>query len=199
MRTLPLNFTLHDLAEGACPFKGELDAEKVGLRVSGLVGKLGYRVVGPASAEGMAYLAQKEVVIDAQIKAEVGFDCVRCLNGRALSVSQRVHVVIAPEPEGGVPEEGEITVEDGVEDTDMAYYTGDEVKLEELLLEYIVLEMPMNPSCESEGIMPGECGKAALEALEQQQQEQVDPRWAPLAAMKAAMEAESDEGEESKD
>ena len=56
MRTLPLNFTLHDLAEGACPFKGELDAEKVGQRVSGLVGKLGYRVVGPASAEGMAYL-----------------------------------------------------------------------------------------------------------------------------------------------
>lgn len=188
MKPLGLTFTLNDLAEGPRPFEGLIDQPKVADRIGGLVGDLGYRAAAPAKIEGMAYLAQREVVVDVQITAAADFDCVRCLTTRTLDVGERLHIVIAPEPEGGVPDlpEDELLMEDGVEDSDMAYYKGEEIKLEDLLLEYVVLEMPMNPSCDTVGL-DDQCVSEGLKALENQ--ETIDPRWAPLAAMKAAMEA----------
>lgn len=181
MNPLGLSFLLDDLLPEGRPFRGELSQKVIEEAVGGLVGQLGYRARGAAPIEGTAYRSAKnEVVIDGRVFLELGYDCVRCLESRTLSLRLRVdHVLVKvdrAEGDGDV----DLVVEEDEDEDDVLSFVGERVELADIFREDILLELPMNPACEHvEGAEA--CPSPVPEVPEE---EQIDPRWAPLLDMK---------------
>lgn len=122
--------------------------------------------------------------------------CVRCLRDVRFELDVAFDLRLAEgvptEPDEDLMGEG---VEMGLGDDDDALdpdaadlvpFDGRVVRLPEILREQIFLELPMHPSCESEGAEPPE-GPCTLDpdgALERERGRWQDPRWAGLAALK---------------
>lgn len=178
MKPLGLNFRFDDLGDETRSITGELAPEYLDEVVTGMVGELGYRAVGPATVDGTAYRAQRDVVVEARIVARLGFECVRCLAGRTIDLDFEVRHLLVPRAR---PEtiEGEIVVESDEEDQDeLVPYDGENVDLPPLMREDILLELPMNPACGL--VTDAEC----VEPVSGVPDEGIDPRWAPLLELK---------------
>lgn len=195
MSALGLKFRIPDLSELPRAFRGEIPVEALDEVLVGLVGDLGYRAKGTAAISGNAYLAERDVVVDGEVKLSVGYDCVRCVEGLEMPVALRFSHVIAPRPEGQadkVSDDDELVVdaEDDGEEREEAFYEGEEVDLTALMREDILLELPMNPTCEHTAA--GRCDRydEVLPEAAPGSAEAVDPRWAPLLEMKRKMNPE---------
>lgn len=178
MAVLGLKFRLDEISLEGRPFEGALTQEVVATSVEGLVGALGYRALGPLAIAGTVYRSPGgEVIIDGHFDTRLGFDCVRCLEARELPVAERVdHVMVA----GDV--DAEADPDEDADDPDVYRFSGENVDLTEMFREDLVLDLPMNPSCEDAGAT---CAEVAIEASEPAAEAAtVDPRWAPLLEMK---------------
>lgn len=178
---LQLKFRIDEVPPAGRPFGGELSVELLAEPLQGLVGKLGYRIDAPVKVEGTVYMsAGGELVVDAGLVGAVGFDCVRCLEARTLRIAQRYDHVFTKAAKDDDVEQG---FDDAALDApDEHPIEGDEVDLTNILREDVLLAMPMNPSCESEGVDAATPCNDLTQA--QDEAATIDPRWAPLLKLK---------------
>lgn len=185
-RPLELKFRLDEVPPEGRRLAGVLSEASLGEDLPGMVGDLGYRPQGAAQIAGNVYRSSKsELVVDGRVSAEVGFDCVRCLNARVLTLDIREdHVLVrrkAREIEEG--EEKQTVDDEALEEPDVETFTGEEVDLTDLFRQDLLLALPMNPSCADVGA--DDCRD--LVADKAPEEPQIDPRWAPLLEMKKKM------------
>jgi uncharacterized metal-binding protein YceD (DUF177 family) len=111
-----------------------------------------------------------------------GFECARCLkeNERPLDIRLRWTLV----PRSTIARAASLSPEEEVElttdDLDVSFFDGDEIDLMEIVREAILLELDPAPRCEVDSCeFQGYAAAPSSEA-----EPEIDPRWAPLQAMK---------------
>ncbi len=115
------------------------------------------------------------------VHGDAGFECARCLKENARSISVPVRWTLVPKSAVVVPgmsaeEEVELTTDD----LDVSFFDGEEVDLLELAREAVLLDLDPAPRCEVDS-----CEFQAYAAAPSEEAEpEIDPRWAPLMAMK---------------
>lgn len=119
------------------------------------------------------------VLLRGEVRAEVQVECGTCLAKTGLQIGAELATYLLPRPEQvEMDADQELTPED----LDREYYDGEKIRLDDLIRDAIMLELPMNPRC-GDGCpgMPELAGAARA-------QQGVDPRLAPLASVKTAKE-----------
>jgi uncharacterized metal-binding protein YceD (DUF177 family) len=181
MHALTLSFRFDHLPPEGRAFAGEIDASLVAESVKGLVGDLGYRATTPLKVEGTAWPARHDVVVHGRFQGVLGFDCVRCLAARTVTLDQTVQHVLVHRTAAAAQGEDEIEISDEDDVADEHAFDGENIALADIFREDLVLELPMNPTCTYAGLP--ECALAATTG----EAATVDPRWAPLAALRAQL------------
>lgn len=189
MHPLTLTFRFDQLPPEGRAFAGSLETAVVAEAVKGLVGDLGYRAGSPVAISGTAWPARHDVVVHGRFQAVLGFDCVRCLAPRELTVDQAVQHVLVHRAAEVVPGDDEVEVTDEDEGADEYAFDGEHVELAEVFREDLLLELPMNPTCAHAGLP--ECTVAVASGGA----ETVDPRWAPLAALREKLAGKGPPGD----
>ncbi|MEE2756794.1 MAG: DUF177 domain-containing protein [Myxococcota bacterium] len=180
MKALDLKFRVDDLSSSPREFAGELPLALLQTCLPGLVGDLGYRPQSAATIGGQVYLsAGGEVVVAGEMAVTVNFECTRCLAPRTVALtSSHQHVLVKRRRERDADAELVVTSDDA--EVDFETYQDDEIDLTEMFRQDLVLELPMNPSCELGGSGDCEFDEETEKALEKP----MDPRWAPLLELK---------------
>jgi uncharacterized protein len=126
-----------------------------------------------------------EYLVEGEVRAGLVTDCVRCLGEAKVPVQSRFATLFS-RGGGGRPQEGEVEV--GHEDeSELQHeeFSGHEIVLDDLIREYLVLEMPMQPLCSPD------CQGIAVPAHLRPPEDvfgpsdgSVDPRLAPLLRLR---------------
>lgn len=182
--TLSLHFRLEELSLEGRAFAGEVSSQALAEQVKGLAGPLGYTPQGPARAQGQAYATtDREVIVSGQLEGQFGFECARCLAARTLDFSLAFdHVLMrgaAADPEADLGQEFD---EQALDEPEIVPFDGEDIDLDALLREDILLNLPMNPSCEL--VAHAQCAPLQVEGAVEEDEPKIDPRWAPLLALK---------------
>jgi uncharacterized metal-binding protein YceD (DUF177 family) len=143
-----LKIPLHDLDTQGKDFVFALDASWLNQALAGT------GVAGDGSAEvgAVQVHAQRngtEILVHGSARARLVAECVRCLKGLPVDVSCELAALYAPRT--GAPGEDEDTDEDldvDPDEPDREFYTGDQLVIDELVRDYLLLELPMQPRCE---------------------------------------------------
>jgi uncharacterized protein len=136
--------------------------------------------VGDLTAIGQTELLKNtegEIRIRGHVKVTMHAACDRCLEPAAVPIDDPFDLFYRPEPEfEGHPE---IRIEAGEEE--LSFYEGDGVQLEEVLREFILLQIPMQHFCrpDCKGICP-HCGQNRNELECACDNRKIDDRWAAL-------------------
>ncbi len=191
-KKLELVFRADDLADEGRAFGGELSVEELEPDLNGLVGELGYRPLSPAQIEGTVYRSgADEVIVDGRSTLKVGFSCARCLQDREMTISVRADHVLTRKKtldiKGAEDDEPEVMLDEDLDSPDEETFEGDEIDMRDLFRQDLIIEMPMNPTCEDAGC---KCVPLAGKSTAGEAEMAVDPRWAPLLEMKKKMESE---------
>jgi uncharacterized protein len=140
------------------------------------------RLASEAKLEGRASKRHEQIRLQGTIKASVEVACARCLAPVVVPVDANFDVAYVPaEIEEAAPEATELQADD----LNFAVYEGDELDLDELAREQLLLALPARQLCREDckGLCPT-CG-ADLNTQECGcEQQEIDPRWAALAALK---------------
>lgn len=184
MKALDIKFRVDDLVVAGRPLEGTLPRDSLNESLVGLAGDLGYRSENDAKVDGTVYLSSGgEVVVHGKLSVRVSFTCARCLTTRSKEIEfEEDHVLIKRRPDHDGDSELVVSSDDDgtVEDT----YEGDEVDLTETFRQDLILALPMNPRCEFAGIDQCLLDEGAAQAMEKP----MDPRWAPLLALKKKLD-----------
>jgi uncharacterized protein len=141
------------------------------------------RQKGPLYAKGKAELASEmlgEIRIRAHVKVEMEADCDRCLEPATFPIEEDFVLLYRPMADSAA-EEAELDEDE----SEVGFYEGDGVELNDVLREYLLLALPMQRLCSEacKGICP-DCGQN----LNQQQcgcaAKKVDDRWEALKQLK---------------
>jgi uncharacterized protein len=118
------------------------------------------------------------VLVRGRVVARLQIECGICLTKSALELRPEVNCFLQPRSSTGSPTEDE---ELTPEDLEREWYDGDTIVLDSLLRDSVVLELPMNPRCQSDctGLADHRSAPPAQE---------IDPRLAPLASIKLPKE-----------
>jgi uncharacterized metal-binding protein YceD (DUF177 family) len=181
-----LKIPLHDLDTLGKDYVFALDASWLKAQLEGT------GIGGDASAKGeVSVHAQRnggEILVHGKAHATLIAECVRCLKGTPVDVSCDLAALYAPRPAGMVEDEQEDDDADiDPDEPDREFYTGDQIVIDELVRDYLLLELPMQPRCEPPCNLdipehmraPSDIGERGL-----------DPRLAPL--QKLAQKSEPD-------
>lgn len=194
-----LTFKYPDIKQSGEPFDADLPLEVAREALEGYVDSSGYWIDHPLRASGTLYKSPSgEIIADARLKGAVRFECVSCGAARTLNIALREDLVIVPEGHDAAAQEAELTGE-GEEiqlDPDVYTFKGSTLDLVPILRESLVLEVPLHPRCES---VNETCVRLASINDEFQEEDYIDPRFAPLLAMRDALQAKeegSSEGDE---
>lgn len=116
------------------------------------------------------------ILVTGRVEAETALECSRCLEGFA----GRVHVEVC-----------EMFVGPGHEQPDDDAYpvAGSEIDLEPMLRDAVTLALPLKPLCQEacEGLCPT-CGKRRDQGPCECREDETDPRWAALSALREQLE-----------
>ncbi|MEC7523097.1 MAG: DUF177 domain-containing protein [Myxococcota bacterium] len=143
--------------------------------------------LAPEAGEGhLALRAQKQgddVVLTGRLRAALVTPCSRCLEPAPVPVDAEVGNLFTARGPALRPEPDELELTP--EDLDREFFSGDRIVLDDIVREYLLLEVPIQPVCEPgcEGIpVPAEvAGPKDLRA--DAKVEGVDPRLAPLLSL----------------
>lgn len=114
--------------------------------------------------------------VKGHIFANVKTQCGTCLKEVVIGVESMINSYLLPLVEYEKDsDESELTPED----LDREYYDGETISLEDMLGDAIMLELPMNPKCES--TCPG---LAAFSSQPEEFHPAIDPRLAPLLGIR---------------
>jgi uncharacterized metal-binding protein YceD (DUF177 family) len=118
------------------------------------------------------------VFVQGTIQTAVRVQCGTCLADTVLHLTPVVSTYLFPKEElESDSEDNEVTPED----LDREWFEGETIALQELLLDAVMLEMPMNPKCGNS--CPGLDDQTSFEP-----ENKIDPRLAPLAAVRIEKE-----------
>ncbi|MFO0758234.1 MAG: DUF177 domain-containing protein [Byssovorax sp.] len=151
-----------------------------------------------------------DIVVRGRVTADLRTPCARCLGPTAIQVEGELSLLLRPQASAGPHHQHEAdrkkangkghgdkakAVEDEYEFTseeaDFDAYDGETVVLDPFVREAILLEIPNFPLCSEDcpGIRP-----AAAESAEQPEAPRIDPRLAPLDALRAKLAGERPSG-----
>ena len=127
-----------------------------------------------------------EVLVRGEVATRMELQCSRCLTKFPRDVDMKVDVVYHPVEELGVEEKHEVKEDE----LNTGFYKGDELDIQDLIVEQILLSVPMKPLCSEScrGICP-RCGADMNANPCRCEQKGTDPR---LAVLKKLL----DEGKE---
>jgi uncharacterized metal-binding protein YceD (DUF177 family) len=138
----------------------------------------------PGEAAVHAQRNGTEILVHGRAHARLITECGRCLSPVPVDVACELAALYAPEHAGSRPKQDED--EDADIDPaapDREFYRGDEVVIDDLVRDYLLLELPMQPRCEPECDLPAKGAKAqpAASGLDPKEfGEDIDPRLMPL-------------------
>lgn len=143
------------------------------------------------TVEGMITPLGGGVLVDADVRAPLTGQCVRCLADLVDTLGVHVSAVFSAS-------EDFITGEDAEEGDEIARVIDDKVDMTQAVIDEAVLALPFNPTCELIGA--GECSEAKTGVPAPDgvsgEEERVDPRWAGLAEKFGNLSADdADEGD----
>lgn len=130
----------------------------------------------------------REILVHGKAHARLVTECGRCLKDLPLSVACDLAALYAPTETGTLrpPAAGEDEDDDiDPEAPDREFYSGDKVVIDELVRDYLLLELPMQPRCD----LGWDCPNLELPAHMRGQdgvhsqsdgEEHIDPRLIPL-------------------
>ena len=116
------------------------------------------------------------ILVTGRVEAETALECSRCLKQFSGQLDVRVcEMFVAP---------GHVHPDD-----DAYLVSGTEVDLEPMLIDAVTLALPLNPLCEEacEGLCPT-CGERRDLGPCDCHEDETDPRWAALSALKEKLE-----------
>lgn len=130
-------------------------------------------------------------LLQGRVKATVDATCGRCLGPAHLAVDAEMTLVLVPEkavagrkPKGKPTKDSEGEFEFDPDEADVATYDGETVVLDDLVREAIVLELPISPLCSEDCAGMRSDPSLSREVAERLDQAKIDPRLAPLAALR---------------
>jgi uncharacterized protein len=119
-----------------------------------------------------------DVVVHGRAKAKVELQCGRCLEPVHMTLAPEISALMVPAAKLKHPTRGnkDGEIELGPGDADVMPYDGDTVVLDDLVRDELVLDIPMIPLCSES------C--AGIPTPAKEAEPAVDPRFAPLLALK---------------
>jgi len=141
------------------------------------------RQSSPLKVEGQAELRQvlDEIRLKGSFTVDFEIECDRCLEPYRFPIAAAFDLVYQPVSTGALPEEAGLKDEE----TELAFYEGSGLELNDVLREQVLLAVPMQKACreDCEGLCPI-CGENwNLRDCECQPVDAVD-RWAALRELK---------------
>lgn len=141
------------------------------------------RQKGPLYAQGTVELASEmlnEIRIRAHVKVAMEADCDRCLEPAPFAIEEDFVLLYRPMADSAA-EEAELDEDE----SEVGFYEGDGVELNDVLREYVLLALPMQRLCSEacKGICP-DCGQNRNQNACQCAAKAVDDRWAALKQLK---------------
>jgi uncharacterized protein len=138
------------------------------------------RQTGPFAARGTAELLNNtlgEIRVRGRISGHVEANCDRCLETATFPVDSNFDSFYRPA--STAPEHEEVRIDEG--EAEIAFYEGDGVRLEDVLREHILLQLPMQLVCSEacKGICP-QCGQNLNKGACDCRRERIDERWSAL-------------------
>lgn len=145
------------------------------------------RQAGDLHVEGEAELLNDtlgEVRIRGRMHVDLDLECDRCLEPVRYSVDGPFDLFYRPAPKGQLPHE--LAIDDG--ESEIGFYEGGGIELEEILREHVLLSLPMHQVCREEcaGICP-KCGVNRNTGTCDCTEQVVDDRWAALRDLRESL------------
>jgi uncharacterized metal-binding protein YceD (DUF177 family) len=193
MTDLNLKIRYEDLKNHPMDFEGILDEALVKEAVDHLAGQCGYFPQGETKAIGSVYATVGgEVIVNGRLTAKLKFICVGCSQEQILDLNIKDEFVVLPKNHDSAAnlEDADIIGEGMWEDEPDVYtFSGHEIDLSNPFRETLIVNLSAYPRCEDVG---KDCGKIfrTLDQEAENEQDQVDPRWAPLLALKKQLSEE---------
>jgi uncharacterized protein len=120
-----------------------------------------------------------EILVHGKAHACLVAQCGRCLRDVPLDVACDLAALYTPGSSSARAGDADEELEDiNPDEPDREFYTGESVVIDELVRDYLLLELPMQPRCEEgtpECTVPGVAGTS-----ESSGEERIDPRLVPL-------------------
>jgi uncharacterized protein len=145
------------------------------------------RQAGPLHVQGEAELLNDtlgEVRIRGRMNVDLSLQCDRCLEPVRYSVDGPFDLFYRPTPKGSLPHE--VAIDEG--ESQIGFYEGGGMALEDVLREHVLLSLPMHQVCREEcaGICP-KCGVNRNTGQCACTEEVVDDRWAALRELRGSL------------
>lgn len=137
----------------------------------------------PGSAEVHAQRNGREILVHGRAHAWLVTECGRCLKDITLEVECDLAALYAPAEPGNRRTNEDEDLEIDPDEPDREFYSGDQVVIDDLVRDYLMLEVPMQPRCEEDCEMPKAERSAAQPArvsADEFGEDKIDPRLMPL-------------------
>lgn len=174
----------------------ELEQRKVNFDVDFPAGEIDFgadqlRQLSHLHAEGQAELLNNtlgEIRVRGNLSVDLELQCDRCLDPVPYTIKGPFDLFYRPAPEG--PQLHDLAIDAG--ESEIGYYEGGGMELEDILREHILLSLPMHSICREEcaGICP-QCGQNRNTGTCTCTEQHVDDRWAALRGLKEALRSNS--------
>ena len=139
---------------------------------------------GAGSVEVHAQRNGREILVHGKAHARLITECGRCLQDVTIDVSCDLAALYAPTE---APRRGAAPVDDDddidPDAPDREFYSGDQVVIDDLVRDYLLLELPMQPRCEPEcdlPLRPASGPRPAGSNGKDNDEGAIDPRLMPL-------------------
>ena len=147
----------------------------------------GFRQSGNLHAEGEAELLNDtlgEVRMRGHMHVDLEVQCDRCLEPMPYSVGGPFDLFYRPTPKGPLPHD--VSIDEG--ESQIGFYEGGGMELEDVLREHVLLSLPMHQICRDDcaGICP-RCGVNRNTVSCDCAEEIVDDRWAALRDLRGSL------------
>jgi uncharacterized protein len=177
----------------------ELEREPVEFDLSFAPGAIEYgdeaAQSGPLAAEGRAevlheHRGPKEIVADIRLRGrfagEFEVPCARCVEPVGIPLAGDFDLIFRPAAADSAGQERSITAEE----TEIGYYQGDSLLLEDVLREQVLLSLPAKTLCKPDckGLCP-RCGQNRNSQACNCEEAPSDPRWEALAGLRGRIES----------
>lgn len=133
----------------------EIPAEGLEIALNEAVGSESVNLLRPVRGRLSFILHNAELYVKGRFDTAAEVQCGRCLASYAFDMDVPVDLVYYPSTSSA----GHDNLELHSDELDVSYYSGDEIRTEDILEEQILLNLPMKPLCapECRGICPS-CG-----------------------------------------
>lgn len=164
-----------------------LDAELPPVWLDAELGDAGVTARGGAPGRVSARLSRtgKDIIVRGRVHAALTTPCARCTEPAAIDVDTELALLLQPAAAAKAKPGKDDEYEFSAAEADVDTYDGETVVLDAFVREALLLEVPNFPLC-SEGC-PGI--RPAAEPAPEPEARPLDPRLAPLGALRAKLEA----------